>query len=51
MTRYAIIRIGRTLGIRTIAEYVEDEFTMAKLASLGVDYAQGFAVGKPVPLE
>jgi predicted signal transduction protein with EAL and GGDEF domain len=37
----AIIRISRAMKIETIAEYVGDEQTMALLARLGVDYAQG----------
>jgi EAL domain-containing protein (putative c-di-GMP-specific phosphodiesterase class I) len=38
------------LSIRTIAEFVEEDAIMPALAGLGVDYAQGYAVGKPVPL-
>ena len=37
------------LGIRTVAEFVSDEQTLAALSSYGVDFAQGFAVGRPVP--
>jgi diguanylate cyclase (GGDEF)-like protein len=47
----AIIRVCRALGIRTIAEFVEDESTKSRLRTLGVDYAQGYAIGKPMPLE
>jgi diguanylate cyclase (GGDEF)-like protein/PAS domain S-box-containing protein len=47
----AIIRICRALGIRTIAEFVEDESTKSRLRTLGVDYAQGYAIGRPTPLE
>ena len=47
----AIIRVCRALGIRTIAEFVEDESTKSRLRTLGVDYAQGYAIGKPIPLE
>jgi diguanylate cyclase (GGDEF)-like protein/PAS domain S-box-containing protein len=46
----AITRIARTLSIRTIAEFVEEDAIMPALAGLGVDYAQGYAVGRPVPL-
>ena len=46
----AIKQIGHTLDIRTIAEGVEREATLAALGDLGIDYAQGFAVGPPVPL-
>ena len=37
------------LGIHTVAEFVSDEQTLAALSSYGVDFAQGFAVGRPVP--
>jgi diguanylate cyclase (GGDEF)-like protein len=43
--------IGHSLGMRTIAEYVETDAILDKLREIGVDYAQGFGVRKPVPLE
>jgi diguanylate cyclase (GGDEF)-like protein/PAS domain S-box-containing protein len=46
----SINQIGHVLGLKTIAEWVEDEQTLAMLRSLQVDYAQGFAVGVAVPL-
>ena len=42
--------IGHVMGKQTIAEFVEDRATLEMLRSLGVDYAQGFAVNRPVPL-
>ena len=36
-----------TLGIKTIAEHVESEQTIADLRALGVDYGQGFAIEAP----
>jgi len=41
------LRMCRTLGIRTIAEFVEQPETLATLKTLGVDYAQGYGVAKP----
>jgi Amt family ammonium transporter len=38
------------MNILTIAEFVEDEITLEKLRDLGVDYGQGYAIGKPQPL-
>jgi EAL domain-containing protein (putative c-di-GMP-specific phosphodiesterase class I) len=38
------------MGIGTVAEYVETEEIRARVASLGVDYGQGFAIGQPAPL-
>lgn len=47
----AIARIASVMKIQTIAEFVEDEATLIKLKSLGVDYAQGYGIAKPRPLE
>ena len=35
----------------TVAEYVETEEIRARVATLGVDYGQGFAIGRPTPLD
>jgi EAL domain-containing protein (putative c-di-GMP-specific phosphodiesterase class I) len=47
----AINQIGHTMNIRTIAEFVEDEHTLEAVHEIGVDYAQGHAIAKPVPIE
>jgi len=47
----SVVDIARGLGKRTIAEFVGDAETMRLLEEYGVDYAQGFYVGKPQPLE
>lgn len=46
----AINHIGHVMGIQTIAEYVENEQTLAKLRELGVDYVQGYGIHVPQPL-
>ncbi|HYV16714.1 MAG TPA: EAL domain-containing protein [Conexibacter sp.] len=46
----AAVDIARGLGKKTIAEYVGDDETVELLRRLGVDYAQGFHIGKPAPL-
>jgi EAL domain-containing protein (putative c-di-GMP-specific phosphodiesterase class I) len=46
----AINEVGHVMGIQTIAEYVEDENVLSVVRELGVDYAQGDAVGKVRPL-
>lgn len=43
----AINRIAHVMGIKTIAEYVEDEVTYQHLQQLNVDFAQGFGILKP----
>ena len=45
----AIHRIGHVMGLQTIAEFVESDAIIAALREIGVDYAQGYAIGKPVP--
>ncbi len=45
----ALVGIVRGMGRRTVAEFVGDERTLAMLRAYGVDYAQGFAVGRPQP--
>lgn len=45
----AIHRIGHIMGKQTIAESVESRETLAALRSIGVDYAQGFAIAAPAP--
>ncbi len=47
----AINQIGHVMHMRTIAEFVEDEATLEALRLLGVDFAQGYAVARPVALE
>jgi diguanylate cyclase (GGDEF)-like protein/PAS domain S-box-containing protein len=47
----AIVEVANVLGKRTIAELVEDEETVTALREAGVDYAQGFHVGRSRPLE
>jgi diguanylate cyclase (GGDEF)-like protein/PAS domain S-box-containing protein len=47
----AINQLGVVIGIETIAEFVENDDIMRKLADIGVDYAQGHGVSFPKPLE
>ncbi len=42
--------IGHVMGLETIAEFVEDEQIWEKLKSIGVDYGQGFYLGRPMPI-
>ena len=46
----AINNIGHTMKIKTIAEFVESPKILGRLAEMGVDYAQGYGIAKPVPL-
>ncbi len=46
----SIHEVGRVLGLETIAEFVQDEATLAILRDIGVDYAQGTHIDNPRPL-
>jgi diguanylate cyclase (GGDEF)-like protein/PAS domain S-box-containing protein len=42
--------IAHAMNLETIAEFVEDEIILAKLREIGVDYAQGYAINRPSPI-
>ncbi|MFZ2161301.1 MAG: EAL domain-containing protein [Sideroxyarcus sp.] len=46
----AVNRVAKMIGVKTIAELVENEETIAKLREVGIDYAQGFGISRPQPL-
>ncbi len=43
----AIISLARNLGMKTIAEWAEDNATVQTLVEIGVDYVQGYAIARP----
>jgi diguanylate cyclase (GGDEF)-like protein len=47
----AITEVAKVMGLETVAEYVESEEIRAKVKAIGVDFAQGHAVGRPVDLD
>ena len=47
----AITQVAKVMELETVAEYVESDATRKLIAELGVDYAQGHAVGKHEPLD
>jgi len=46
----AIAELARSMSIITVAEYIETEAISNHVAELGVDYGQGFAIGRPIAL-
>jgi EAL domain-containing protein (putative c-di-GMP-specific phosphodiesterase class I) len=46
----SIHEIGKVMGLRTVAESVEDEPTLEALRKIGVDYGQGYHLHRPSPL-
>jgi len=47
----AINQIGHTMNMKTIAEFVENEAILNAVRDIGVDYAQGYVIARPVPIE
>ena len=47
----SINEVGHVMGKKTIAEFVENKQIFDLLRGLGVDYAQGYGIAKPVPLD
>ncbi len=47
----AIAQLAHTMGMETVAEYVETDDLRTRMTALGVDYGQGFAIGRPVPID
>jgi diguanylate cyclase (GGDEF)-like protein len=53
-TRLAIVeainQVGHVMGLKTIAEFVENNDVLERLRAIGVDYAQGYGIAKPTPM-
>lgn len=47
----AINQIAHIMGMETVAEFVEDQSIVAALGHIGVDFLQGFHLGRPQPLD
>jgi EAL domain-containing protein (putative c-di-GMP-specific phosphodiesterase class I) len=46
----AIHQVARAIGVATVAEFVEDADVLDALRTIGVDYAQGYAIHRPEPM-
>src|SRR3954451_4567992 len=47
----AVVAIARGLGTPSLAEFVADSAPLDAVRALGIDYAQGFHLGRPIPVE
>jgi diguanylate cyclase (GGDEF)-like protein len=47
----AIVQLADAMGITTVAEFVESNGVRDRLAALGIQFGQGFALGRPGPLD
>jgi len=46
----ALVQVCQAYGIHTVAEFVQDARTLRMLRELGVDYVQGYLIGRPLPV-
>ena len=46
----AMIELSRSLNFRVVAEHVEDQWSLDTVTGMGIDFVQGFLVGRPQPL-
>lgn len=46
----SITEIGKIMRMQTIAEFVEDEEILHRVEEIGIDFAQGYFIGRPEPL-
>jgi diguanylate cyclase (GGDEF)-like protein/PAS domain S-box-containing protein len=46
----AMIELSRSLNFRVVAEHVEDQWALDTVTGMGIDFVQGFMVGRPQPL-
>ncbi len=46
----SVQRLSQVMGLKTIAEFVEDDAVRSYLAHIGVDYVQGYGIAEPMPL-
>ena len=47
----SINQIGHVMGMETIAEFAENDVLIGLLREIGVDYAQGYGIAQPVPMD
>jgi EAL domain-containing protein (putative c-di-GMP-specific phosphodiesterase class I) len=45
-----MIELSRSLNFRVVAEQVEDQQSLDTVTDMGIDFVQGFVVGRPQPL-
>jgi EAL domain-containing protein (putative c-di-GMP-specific phosphodiesterase class I) len=47
----SVIELGHNLGLKVVAEGVENQAVLDRLVDIGCDYAQGYHIGRPAPME
>ncbi|NLC28423.1 MAG: EAL domain-containing protein [Campylobacteraceae bacterium] len=44
-----IVNFAKSIGIKTVAEFVKDEATFQAVKNMGIDYSQGYFFSEPLP--
>ncbi len=47
----SIVRLAQAVGARSVAEFAESEQIVQRMALIGVDFVQGYAIARPMPIE
>ena len=47
----SIANVAKVIGIKTVAEFVENAETLALLKEIGVNFTQGYHIHKPCPID
>jgi diguanylate cyclase (GGDEF)-like protein/PAS domain S-box-containing protein len=47
----SMVQVARSIGVRTVAEFVEDDIVLAYVRDLGVDFGQGYGIARPQALD
>lgn len=47
----SMVQVARSIGVRTVAEFVEDEIALGYVRDLGVDFGQGYGIAQPRALD
>lgn len=47
----SMVQVARSIGVRTVAEFVEDEVVLGIVRELGVDFGQGYGIARPQALD
>lgn len=49
-SKFCLVETAKEIGVKTVAELVENEETIVKLQEIGINYAQGYGISWPRPL-
>jgi diguanylate cyclase len=45
------VDVAKVVGVKTVAEFVEESAVLERLRAIGVDFAQGYLLHKPAPID